>query len=187
MTKVRGGYGRVVWMPTYDSEYSAAPAHRPFARVAKDGKPVPEVVEVIGIIAKHNLVLETGHSSPAECLMLVREGVRQGVKSIVVTHAMSKIPGMSIPEMKEAVKLGAYLEFVYVKPGTDEAKAHAQAIRAVGPEHCILASDLGQARNPLHPDDLLAFYQYLKEQGFSEAEIDQMAKVNPAIVLGLNP
>src|ERR1700736_4641999 len=31
MTKVKGGYGRVVWMPTYDSEHSAAPRHRPFA------------------------------------------------------------------------------------------------------------------------------------------------------------
>ena len=53
------------------------------------------------------------------------------------------------------------------------------AIRAVGPEHCILSSDLGQASNPLHPDGLLAFYQYLMQQGFTEAEIDRMAKVNP--------
>src|SRR5215467_8698937 len=66
MTKLKGGYGRVVWMPTFDSEHNAVPEHRPFARVANDGKLVPEVVQVIGIIAKHNLVLETGHSSPAE-------------------------------------------------------------------------------------------------------------------------
>src|SRR5580700_8024436 len=68
MTKVKGGYGRVVWMPTYDSEHSVTSSgqQRPFARVAKDGKLVPEVVQVISIIAKHNLVLETGHSSPAE-------------------------------------------------------------------------------------------------------------------------
>jgi hypothetical protein len=185
MTKVRGGYGRVVWMPTFDSEHNAAPKGRPFARVAKDGKLVPEVVQVIGIIAKHNLVLETGHSSPAEALMLIREGKRQNVQNIVVTHAISRSVGMSIREMQEAAKLGAYLEFVYVKPGSDEAQAHVKAIRAVGPEYCILASDLGQANTPLHPDGLLALYQYLKQQGFTEAEIDRMAKVNPAKVLGL--
>ncbi len=185
MTKVKGGYGRVVWMPTFDSEHNAAPEHRPFARVAKDGRLVPEVVQVIGIIAKHNLVLETGHSSPAEGLMLIREGKRQGVQNIVVTHATSRSVRMSIPEMQEAAKLGAYLEFVFVTPGSEEAKAHVKAIRAVGPEHCILASDLGQANKPLHPDGLLAFYQYLKQQGFTEAEIDRMAKVNPAKVLGL--
>src|SRR3984893_11682721 len=69
MTKVRGGCGRVVWMPTFDSEHNAAPEHRPFARVAMNGKLVPEVLQVIGIIAQHGLVLETGHSSPAEALM----------------------------------------------------------------------------------------------------------------------
>jgi len=187
MTKVKGGYGRVVWMPTFDSEHNAAPEHRPFARVATDGRLVPEVVQVIGIIAKHNLVLETGHSSPAEALLLIREGKRQGVQNIVVTHAISRLVGMSISEMQEAAKLGAYLEFVYVKPGSEEAQAHVKAIRAVGPEHCILSSDLGQATNPLHPDGLLALYQYLMQQGFTEAEIDLMAKVNPSRVLGLTP
>lgn len=187
MTKVKGGYGRVVWMPTFDSEHNAAPEHRPFARVAKDGQLVPEVVQVIEIIARHNLVLETGHSSPEEALLLIREGKRQGVQNIVVTHAINRLVGMSIPQMQEAAKLGAYLEFVYVKPGSEEAKAHVNAIRAVGPEHCILSSDLGQANNPLHPDGLLALYQYLAQQGFTQGEIDRMAKVNPAKVLGLEP
>src|ERR1700693_6286437 len=92
MTKVKGGYGRVVWMPTFDSENQVKRQNqqRPFARVAKDGKLVPEVVQVIGIIAKNNLVLETGHSSPAEALMLIREGKRQNVQNIVVTHAISR-------------------------------------------------------------------------------------------------
>jgi hypothetical protein len=187
MTKIKGGYGRVVWMPTYDSEHQVTSSgqQRPFARVAKDGKLVPEAVQVISIIAKHNLVLETGHSSPAEALLLIREAKRQGVQSILVTHAMSPIVGMSIPEMQEAAKLGAYLEFVWVRPGSDAARNYVPAIRQVGPDFCVLSSDLGQAANPLHPDGLLAMYQYLKSEGFSESEIDRMAKANPAKLLGL--
>jgi hypothetical protein len=187
MTKIKGGYGRVVWMPTYDSEHQVTSSgqQRPFARVAKDGKLVPEAVQVISIIAQHNLVLETGHSSPAEALLLIREAKRQGVQSILVTHAMSPIVGMSIPEMQEAAKLGAYLEFVWVRPGSDAARNYVPAIRQVGPDFCVLSSDLGQAANPLHPDGLLAMYQYLKSQGFSESEIDRMAKANPAKLLGL--
>jgi uncharacterized protein DUF6282 len=188
MTKVKGGYGRVVWMPTFDSEHQVTSSgqQRPFARVAKDGKLVPEVVQVISIIASHNLVLETGHSSPAEALMLIREGRRQGVQNILVTHATSAPVNMSISDMQEAAKLGAYLEFVWVKPGSEAAQAHVKAIREVGPEHCVLSSDLGQAANPLHPDGLLAMYQYLHEQGFSVTEIDRMAKINPAKLLGLD-
>ena len=189
MTKVKGGYGRVVWMPTFDSEHQVTSSgqKRPFARVAKDGRLVPEVVQVIAIIAKNNLVLETGHSSPAEALLLIREARRQGVQNILVTHAMDPLVGMSVAEMQEAAKLGAYLEFKWVKPGSNDAKNSAQAIRQVGPEFCVLSSDLGQAANPLHPDGLLAFYQYLHSQGFSENEIDRMAKVNPAKLLGLKP
>jgi predicted metal-dependent TIM-barrel fold hydrolase len=175
-------------MPTFDSENQVITSkqQRPFARVAKDGKLVPEVVQVIGIIAKHNLVLETGHSSPTEALMLIREARAQGVQNILVTHAMSDPVRMSIAEMQEAAKLGAYLELVWVRPGSDAAQAYVKAIRAVGPQYIVLSSDLGQATTPLHPDGLLAMYQYLQSQGISEAEIDRMAKTNPAKLLGLN-
>lgn len=187
MTKVKGGYGKIVWMPTFDSEHNVKQSkqQRPFAPVSKDGKLLPEVVQVISVIAKNNLVLETGHSSPQEALMLIREAKRQGVANVVVTHAIASQVQMSIPEMQEAAKLGAYLEFVWVRPGTPAMEQHAKAIRAVGPQFVILSSDLGQATTPLHPDGLLAMYQALKSLGITEAEIDQMAKTNPAKVLGL--
>ena len=189
MTKVKGGYGKVVWMPTYDSEHQVTSSgqHRPFARVAKDGQLVPEAVQVISTVARNNLVLETGHSSPAEALLLIREARRQGVQSILVTHAMSPEVNMSVPEMKEAARLGAYLEFKWVKPDSDAAKAYVPAIREVGPEFCVLSSDLGQAVNPLHPDGLLQLYEFLHSHGFSVSEIDRMAKTNPAKLLGLKP
>src|ERR1700758_2457942 len=37
MTKVRGGYGRVVWLPTYDSENQAGRSGRPFSPVVRNG------------------------------------------------------------------------------------------------------------------------------------------------------
>ena len=66
-----------------------------------------------------------------------------------------------------------------------DAPEYARAIRAVGPEYCILSSDLGQAGNPLHTDGLVAFFAALRSQGLSESEIDQMSKINPAKLLGL--
>src|SRR5712671_5573521 len=118
MTKVKGGYGRVVWMPTFDSEHQvkSTNANRPFASVARGGKLLPETIQVIAIIAKNNLVLETGHSSPSEALLLIREAKQQGVQSIVVTHAMSSPVNMSIAEMQEAAKLGAFIELVWARP-----------------------------------------------------------------------
>jgi hypothetical protein len=187
MTKVKGSYGRVVWLPTFDSEnqVTLSKEKRPFARVVKDGAVTPEVSQVIRLAAQHNLVLETGHSSPAEALIIIREAKRQGVRNVVVTHAMSSPVNMTVEQMREAAQLGASLELVWVRPGSDAAKAYVNAIRTVGPEFIILSSDLGQAANPLHPDGLLAMYQYLASQGIPVTDIDRMAKTNPAKILGL--
>jgi len=185
MTKGKGGYGKVVWLPTYDSENQAGRSGRPFSPVVRNGVVTPEVSQVIAIAAKNNLVLETGHSSPAEALIIIREAKRQGVQNVMVTHAMSGSVNMSIADMQEAAKMGAYLELTFVRAGSDAAEAYVKAIRAVGPEFIVLSSDLGQANNPLHPDGLLAMYQYLASQGIPITDIDRMAKVNPAKLLGL--
>src|SRR5215467_1010223 len=134
MTKVKGGYGKVVWLPTFDAENQAGRSGRPFSPVVRNGVVTQEVGQVIALAAKNNLVLETGHSSPAEALIIIREAKRQGVQNVMVTHAMSSPVNMSIGQMREAAKLGAYLELVWVRPGTDAARAYVNAIRAVGSE-----------------------------------------------------
>src|SRR6476660_375107 len=191
MASIKGGWGRVVWMPTFDAENQVrySKENRPFVAVSKGGELLPEVKEVIGVVAKRRLTLETGHSSPAECLAIVREARRQGVEHIVVTHAMLPPVGMSIAQMQEAAKDGAYLEFVYnalIGPNKAlEIGDVVKAIRAVGPQQCILSSDLGQAGNPLHPDGLAAYFKALRDGGISATDIDMMAKRNPAKLLRL--
>jgi len=192
MTLVKGGWGRVVWMPTFDAENQVrfSKENRPFVSVSKNGALLPEVKEVLALIAKNKLTLATGHSSPQENLLLIRAAKDLGIDRIVVTHAMLPPVKMTVEQMKQATAMGAYLEFVYnalIGSGkTFEIPQYGAAIRAVGPEQCILSSDLGQAGNPLHPDGLEAFFRGLREQGFSAAEIDRMSKTNPARLLGLN-
>ena len=43
--------------------------------------------------------------------MLVREARRQGVQHIVITHAMNPPIEMTIPQMQEAAREGAFIEF----------------------------------------------------------------------------
>lgn len=191
MVLMKGGWGRVIWMPTFDAENQVRYSRedRPFVSVSNAGRLLPEVLQVIALAVKHGLTLETGHSSAAECLMIVREAHRQGVRHIVVTHAMLAPVKMTVAQMREAAAGGAYLEFVYngLIGKNKEATAHeyADAIRRVGPASCILASDLGQVGNPLHPDGLSAFFAALRSEGISQADIDLMSKKNPAAALGI--
>jgi hypothetical protein len=55
----------------------------------------------------------------------------------------------------------------------------------VGPQFCILSSDLGQRGNALPPDGFAAFLLAMRAKGFTEAEVDRMSKQNPARLLGL--
>src|SRR5439155_18342628 len=50
MVMVKGGLGKVVWMPTHDAENHVRDAkeNRPFVSVVKDGTLLPEVKAVIG-------------------------------------------------------------------------------------------------------------------------------------------
>lgn len=191
MTMMKGGYGRVVWLPTFDAENQVkfSKQDRPFVSVSRNGQLLPETREVIALAAKHHLMLETGHSAAAEGLMIIREAKRQGVEHIVVTHAMLAPVHMSTAQMREAVSLGAYLEFVYngvTGSGKEyEMSDYARAIREVGAKSCILSSDMGQVGNPVHPDGLAAFFAGLLKEGIPQSDIDLMSKTNPATALGL--
>jgi len=191
MVKVTGGFGRVVWMPTFDSENQVRTSkeQRPFVSVSRGGVLLPEVKQVIALIAKHDLIMATGHSSAAEGLLLLDEARRQGVQRLVVTHAMNPPISMTVEQMKQAAALGARIEFVgstMREAGADARVARfAEAIRAVGPANCILSSDLGQAGNPLPPDGFGEFLVALRAKGFTDAEVQTMARDNPARLLGL--
>ena len=102
-----------------------------------------------------------------------------------------------LAEMTTFVQLakdGAYMEFVYAETvGQDQMQRTARfadAMKQVGYDHCIMATDLGGVRNPptlLEPQGLLDFMKNLHQAGVSVADINRMSKTNPAILLGLPP
>jgi len=198
MVQFEGQRGKVVWLPTVDAEnvVGHAPDHRPFVPVVKDGKAVPELGEIFQLAAQNDLVLETGHSSPEESLVLIAAARDAGVKKIVVTHAMGM--GANIDQLKRMADLGAVIECVWLnyipKPDATNGSARpisvakcVNTIQTVGAEHFIISSDLGQERYPLHTDGLRAFLTALKAGGLSDGQIDLIARKNPARLLGLDP
>jgi hypothetical protein len=191
LARVAGGWGRLVWMSTFDAENQVrfSKESRPFVSVSRNGELLPETKAVIAAIAKHRLVLATGHVSPREGLLLLREGRRQGVEHMVVTHAMLAPVQMSVAEMQEAAREGAFIEFVGGSPDGPDAGERMDrfkaAIQTVGPQFCILSSDLGQKGNALPADGFARFLLAMRTRGFTAADIDRMAKQNPARLLGL--
>src|SRR5579862_1317403 len=194
MVELPGRFGRIVWMPTMDSEFGvrrSSNPNRPFVPIAKNGELLPETKQVLAIIAREDIALATGHISPEESLMLIREARAAGVKRIIVTHPMQGL-NMSVDQQKQAAAMGAFLEYCYVGTlpfaGASQKpmSVYAQNMKAVGPAHVIMSTDLGNAVNPVHTAGLRSYIQALLKEGLTQEEIDQMLRKNPAYLLGLN-
>jgi hypothetical protein len=190
MALTTGGLGKIVWLPTFDSEHNhltvtANPLHVP---VMRNGKPVPELMQIFELIAKYDLSLATGHSSPDETLALIPMAKAAGIERIVVTHPESNLVRMPVAQQRQAAALGAWLEYpigVALPPNEMSFDEFTTRIREVGPEHVILSTDLGQVMRPTPADGLLGYIDRMRDAGFSESEIDLMTKLNPARFLGL--
>jgi hypothetical protein len=188
MVAFEGGRGRVVWLPTFDSEFyvTRAGGSEAFARIVQDGVPVPALLEVFALVAEHGLVLAMGHSSPEEVLLLIPAAKGLGVRHILVTHVFGQ--DATLDQMRRMASLGAVMEldWLAVYSGNLAIEDYAGAIRALGAEHFLISSDFGQAGNPDHATGLTAFIRALRGAGVSDAEIDLMARSNPARLLGLD-
>jgi uncharacterized protein DUF6282 len=191
MTQVDGGWGRIVWMSTFDAENQIRTnkSNAPFVRVSQNGQLLPETKAVIAVIAKHNLVLASGHTSAQEALLMFEEGKRLGVQHMVATHGMGPPTSLTVEQAKKATTFGAFIEFcsgTLANAGAqDKIDRFAEQIRQVGVDHIILSSDLGQGGNALPPDGFATYIDALRKKGFTDQELDRMAKQNPATLLGL--
>ena len=191
MVDVVGHRGRIVWMPTHDSEHEVRynKESRPFVRVSRDGKLLPEVHEVITIVAQHDLALATGHVTPEEALQILRAAKAAGVKRLIVTHPLldPQFTYMSIEQLKTAADLGAFIELTgggVIRDGEPKTRAFA-ALRAIGPSHFIVGSDAGLKGRENHTDTLALAAKSLRAAGFTDADLTVMFKDNPAFLVNL--
>ena len=202
MHRVYGSRGKVVWLPTFESDKHVKTFSKPDARglvVAPGGQVTPEMEAILKIIAREKLLLATGHIHPEEILAVVKRGQELGVKNIIVTHGLTNVPGLTMAQAKQVAGMGAVIEicFLQFQAGPNaplpflthwtqiNAKHVAQAVKEIGAKSLVISSDLGQSANITHPDGLEVAIGAMKKEGISDADIDQMMRKNPARLLGL--
>ena len=202
---------RIVWLPTVSSENEIgevehadpdgnvpvwvrfelelrAAGLRPSAVPVLDagGEPLPELLEVIDAVARHGIVLATGHLSRDEIFAVVDAAVAGGVATIVVTHP--EFPSQRIPpaDQQALAERGALLERAFTTPYTGKCTWEEifAATRAVGATATVWGSDLGQRFNPPVEDGLALMADRFLAAGFSEEEVRTMAVENTRRLAG---
>lgn len=200
----RGG-ARIVWMPTFDAaneqngltKIPAGATPPPWARMQQElrdegvssdvvrvvdehNQVLPETRRVLQRIAKHNLVLATSHLQRDEIFAVVDAALEEGVRNIIITHPEYPTQNLSSADQVALAQRGAWIEHCYTTAYSGKCSWEQMYanIRAAGPEHCILSTDLGQPANPPIEDGLALMADQLLSGPFTEEEIHLMAVTN---------
>ncbi len=176
-----------VWV-RFELELRAAGASpRPVPVLDDAGRPLPALLEVLEVIAHHDVVLATGHLSQREIVAVVDAAIDVGVGTIVVTHP--EFPSQSIPPavQRELADRGALMERAFTTPYTGKCSWDQvfAATRAVGPSRTVWGSDLGQVFNPPVEDGLALMADQFLAAGFSEEDVQTMAVANTRRLAGV--
>lgn len=181
--------GRIVWLPT-TSARSTSPRleGRDGLAVVEDGQAVPALVEILERVAAADAVLATGHLVREELRVVVPEAKRRGVRRILVTHPELPLVGLDTETQRALARDGVLFERCWqsVLSGGATLDRVIADTRAVGIEHTVLATDLGQPENPDPVDGYRAYVDVLAMSGFGGSDLERMASTNAATLLGLD-
>ncbi|OFW22700.1 MAG: cytosolic protein [Acidobacteria bacterium RIFCSPLOWO2_02_FULL_65_29] len=196
---------KIVWMPTVDAENETAGrldggtvklpfwasiqrelaaegiAPPPLSVVDASGRVTDETRRCLERIAKHNMILATGHIGRREIFALVRLAREMGVRKVVVTHAEFPSQNLTGDEQKELADLGALIEHCFTTTYTGKApwETAFANIRKTGVPRTIISTDLGQTINPPVAEGFAMFAQRLLDAGFTSDEVRTMAVTTP--------
>jgi hypothetical protein len=207
--------GKFVWLPTFDSINEAHAAEEagagtppgwltlknelrakgisppPIRMLDSDGRVLPEVHTVLGLIAEHDLVLCTGHLGGDEILPVVAAAQEAGVDRIIITHPDFPSQHLVPEQQRELGDRGCLLERCFGTPhaGRISWEALFANVRAAGTENSLLSSDLGQPHNPPVEDGVALMVDRFLDAGFSDSEVRTMTVTNsrrivPAAAVG---
>ena len=196
---------KIVWMPTVDAANETAGrldggteklpfwakiqrelaaegiSPPPLTVIDESGNLIDAARRCLERIAKHNMILATGHLGRREIVALVRTARAMGLKKVLVTHAEFPSQNLTGDEQKELADMGALIEHCFTTTYTNKAPwdtAFAN-IRKSGVLRTVISTDLGQTINPAVAEGFAMFAQRFLDAGFSSDEVRTMAVVNP--------
>jgi hypothetical protein len=192
---------RIVWMPTVDSPAETTGRTEPeegdkvpqWARLQHElrglglsidavhvtdsgGKLLPETRAVLRAIARHDLILATGHLGRDDTFAVVDGALEEGVARIVVTHPEFPCQNFSLDDQRSLAERGCILERCLSTPlsGKTDWEHVFDGVRAVGTERTLFSSDCGNPDYPPVEDGLALWADRLLGGGFEEDEVREL-------------
>lgn len=197
---------KIIWMPTVSAKEHCCHFGRKKTRLFNTDRPLiqpengleiwdenrkilPEVHEILSLIAEANIILATGHLNPEEVMALVEAAKQHKVEKILIQHVDLGIAPIPFDFQRELSKKGAILEKCYLACSSDfhdlSIEEMVENIKRLGVKACVLVTDYGQEHNIPPVKALSSFVEDMLSSGITEAEIEQMIVHNPKQLLGI--
>lgn len=184
---------KVVWLPTTHAKNQLEKNGKTGGIEVLDsnGHLVEPLKEIFRMIKDYDVVLGTGHISPAEIFPVVEQARNMGLKKIVITHPEFWVVGMSHEEQIRIAKdYDVILERCYAQPmGGGVYKSNltdnVEIIKKVGYKNVMIDTDGGQVENPNWELAMAEYMQFVLDHGISEPELFHMTRTIPAELLNL--
>jgi len=204
------GFGaKVVWMPTVDarnhmnffgglgqfgSSIKSEKKLPDFYKRAKgltafsdDEKLLPEVMDILDLVASSGVAFSFGHVSLKEYFALAKACRDVGVKKMFIDHpdlAFTKVP---LEAQIELTKMGIKMNYVAAEISPRfyciSPKEIVNNMRQVGINNSLISTDVGTPTNPNPIETMRSYIQILLDEGLTPGEVKTMLHDNPAAFL----
>ena len=184
-----------IWLPTQSAKRHLEKMGQNPAdgiELVRDGKVIPELIDVFKLVKDYDVALGTAHVSPEEAFTVVEAARDAGVKKIIITHPEWWVCDYSIEDQIRLVKdYDVILERCYAQnmgkgqPYHLNLKENAELIKEVGYEHVMVDTDGGQVENPDWEIEMYEYMHYLVEYGIPIEHVYHMTKTIPYRFLGI--
>ncbi|MFC1955869.1 DUF6282 family protein [Chloroflexota bacterium] len=174
--------GKYVWMPSLDANHQRRVMGQQedgIDLIDENDKVVPELKEILALMAETDMILGLCHQSTRERVMVVREAVRMGIQRIEINDANFPMTKLTPEQAKMFADNGAYIGIYALDLTTGFSWDEVMAIyKAVGPERIVLASDCGHIVWPLPIDAMRRFILGFLLRGVPDKDVNLMCKIN---------
>jgi hypothetical protein len=202
---IRSG-AKLIWMPTISSNEHCCHFGKKKTRLFNSERPLPipsqglqiwdenqkilpEVHEILELIAEANIILATGHLAYEEVMVLIDAAKEHKVEKILIQHTDLGIAPIPFELQKELAKKGAILEKCYLACSEDfndlSVEQMANGIKELGADSCVLVTDYGQEHNIPPVEAFSRFAREMLQHGISETDVRKMIVRNPKQLLGI--
>jgi hypothetical protein len=188
---------RYVWMPMVDSYHHRRVVYDDWSGhglsfLDEKRRVLPEVKEILRLVAENDLVLASGHYPFEDSHLLFQEAREAGVERMEVIHPAHIHSKHSIEQMCRQAALGAKLMVSGL--GAQAFPLHeagplyaARMIKEVGPHNVVYGSDYGQLQNFPHIAANRWMIKLLLAYGCTKEELYQVFQVTPSRHIGVEP